>query len=220
MHHILFFQEVEKKNNTVEIPFRIKAARKQKSRNQNTKTHVCLNLQSFQQDTCEQNQHHELHKGTLEDNNHIALLLISTTLHLPPSSSSSLPVSTSVVIIFGGFFVIFNSYKLEKQKSKSDLIIFYWNHPPEGIELFCSPVSLCAAVTLGGVTATAPPGFTTGTVVSISGFTLTEINSLFDICRNLFLCVFCLLLNRENTLILQADNEGKLRRLAERRLVL
>lgn len=30
-HQILFFQEVEKKNNTVEIPFRIKAARKQKS---------------------------------------------------------------------------------------------------------------------------------------------------------------------------------------------
>lgn len=128
MHHILFFQEVEKKNNTVEIPFRIKAARKQKSRNWNSKTRVFLNLQSFQQDICKKNQHHELHKGTLEHNNHIGLLIISTTtLHLPPSSSSSLSVFTSVVIIFLGLFVIFNSCKLEKQKSKSDLINFTGN---------------------------------------------------------------------------------------------
>lgn len=54
--------------------------------------------------------------------------------------------------------------------------------------MFCSPISLCEAVTLDGVTTTAPPDFTTGTVVSISGFDLTEINSFFDICRNLFLC--------------------------------
>lgn len=54
--------------------------------------------------------------------------------------------------------------------------------------MFCSPISLCMALTLDGITATAPPDFTTGTVVSISSFTLTEINSFLTIVESFFLC--------------------------------
>lgn len=154
MHHILFFQEVEKKNNTVEIPFRIKAARKQKSHRLSPETTTLKHMFAWIYRVF-----NRILVKRINFTNYTKEPWKTTTTSVCwaflQQHYTFLPVPLHHCFHFSCDY----SYKLEKPKSESDLIIFYWNHPPEGIKMFCSPISLCMAVTLDGITA--PPDFTT-----------------------------------------------------------